>query len=52
VTSPSRTSKPREPPHLDAGSDLQEVLPLHDAGVTAGIADSAIARNFAETVNW
>ena len=27
---------------LDAGSGLQEVLPLHDAGVIAGIADSAI----------
>lgn len=27
---------------LDAGSGLQEVLPMHDAGVIAGIADSAI----------
>ncbi len=27
---------------LDAGSGLQEVVPLHDAGVIAGIADSEI----------
>jgi DNA-binding beta-propeller fold protein YncE len=27
---------------LDAGSGLQEVLPMYDAGVIAGIADSAI----------
>ncbi|MFP5246781.1 MAG: YncE family protein, partial [Thermoanaerobaculia bacterium] len=27
---------------LHAGSGLQEVVPLHDAGVIAGIADSAI----------
>ncbi|HSN69404.1 MAG TPA: hypothetical protein VLV48_09175, partial [Thermoanaerobaculia bacterium] len=27
---------------LDAGSGLQEVIPLHEAGVVAGIADSAI----------
>ncbi len=27
---------------LDAGSGLQEVIPLHDAGVIAGIADSQI----------
>jgi hypothetical protein len=34
---------------LDAGSGLQEVLPLHDAGVIAGIADSAITLVDVET---
>lgn len=34
---------------LDAGSGLQEVVPLHDAGVIAGIADSAITLVDVET---
>ncbi|HUP65165.1 MAG TPA: hypothetical protein VM557_07785 [Thermoanaerobaculia bacterium] len=34
---------------LDAGSGLQEVIPLHEAGLIAGIADTAITLVDAET---